>query len=86
MDSPSLHWMQTIGELHLPASSAPIKHSVMLADTKGTLNTGTVEMFLLLPASRRQSSSQQLGTSLTLFKITYYSFFDQNVLHVVLKA
>ena len=74
MDSPSLHWMQTIGELHCPVSSAPIKHSVMLADTKGTLKARTVEMFLLLPASRRQSSSQQLGNSLTHFKITYYDF------------
>jgi len=86
MDSPSVHWMQTIGELHIPVSSAPIKHSLMLADTKGVLNARTIEVFLLLPASRRQSFSQQLGNSLTHFKITYYNFFYQNSLHVVLKA
>ena len=77
MDSPTVYWMQTIGELHIPVSTAPIKHSLMVADTKGTLSTGTVQMFLLLRASRRQSSSQQLGISLTHFKITYYNFFTK---------
>ena len=74
MDSPSLHWMQMIGDLHISVSLAPIKHSLMLAGTKGTLNTVTVQMLLLLSASRRQSSSQQLATLPTHFKITYYNF------------
>ena len=47
IDSPSVHWMQTMGEQHIPVSSAPIKHSLMLAGTKCTLNTVTVEMFSL---------------------------------------
>ena len=75
MHCPSVHWMHTTGELHFPFSSASTKHSLTLAGTKVTLKAVTVEMFLLLQASRRQSSSQQLGTSLTHFKITYYKFF-----------
>jgi hypothetical protein len=75
MDSLSLQWIQTIGNLHIPVSLAPIKHSLMLTGTKGTFNTVTVEMCLLLSASRRQSSGQQLATSLTHVKITYYNFF-----------
>ena len=47
MDSPSLHWMQTIGELHIPVSSAPIKQSLMLAVTKCNLKTVTEEKFFL---------------------------------------
>jgi len=47
----SVHWMQTIGELRIPVSSAPIKHTLMLAGTKCTLNSVTVEMILFLPAS-----------------------------------
>ena len=77
MDCPSVHWMQTIGELHFPVSSATTKHSLMPTGTKDTLNPVTVQMFLLLPASRRQSSSHQLSTSLTHFKITYYNFLTK---------
>jgi len=69
--------MQTIGELHFPVSSATTKHSLMLTGTKDTLNAVTVQMFLLPPASRRQSSNQQLATSLTHFKITYYNFLTK---------
>jgi len=65
--------METIGELYFPVSSATTKHSLMLTGTQYTLNAVTVQMILLLPASRRQSSSQQLATSLTHFKITYYN-------------
>ena len=85
MDSPSLHWMQIIADLHIPVGLAPMKLSLMLAGTKGTLNTATVQIFLLLLASRRQSSSQQLATLPSHFKITYYNF-DHNSLHVVLQA
>ena len=74
MDSPSLHWLQMIIYLHIPVSLASIKHSIMQAGTKETLNAVTVKMFLLLSASRRQSSSLQLATALTHFKITYYNF------------
>ena len=74
MDSPSVHWMQMIADLHIPVSLAPIKHSLMLTGTKGTLNTVTVRMFLILSASRRQSSIQQLATLPTHVKTTNYNF------------
>jgi hypothetical protein len=61
--------MQMIGDLHFPVNLAPIKHSIMLAGTKGTLNAVTVQTFLLLSASRRQSSRRQLATLSTHFEI-----------------
>jgi hypothetical protein len=86
MDSPSLPWMQRIGDLHFPVSLASIQHSLMLAGTKVTINAVTVEMFLLLPASRLQPSSQQLASTQTHFKMTYYNFLYQNSLHVMLQT
>jgi len=69
--------MHTIAELHFPVSSAPSKHCLTLASTKVTLKAVTVEMFLLLPALRRQPSIQQLATSPTHFNTTQYNILTK---------
>jgi len=76
--------MQIIFDLHIPVSLAQMKHSI-LPGTKGTLNTVTVQISLLLLVSRRQSSIQQLASSPTHVKITNYIFYH-NSLHVLLQA
>jgi hypothetical protein len=75
-DCPSLHWMQMISGQFIFYQILPYVGWYK----ESPLKKVTVKMFLLLPTSRRQSSSQQLATSPTHFKITYYNFLTKILL------
>jgi len=85
MDSPSVHWMQTIGELHFPVSLAPIKHSLMLAGTKCTLNSVTEETFFLSACIKTLVVHPADGQFTETFKNIVLKIFVPNSLHVVLQ-